>query len=164
MKYIVTIDQAEFIIDINDDEHVQIDGETLDVNFSGLYGTQLNSLIVNGRSFDVDINEDGEKYQVMLKGAMFEVVVQDERTRRLAGVRGMSNTNSEISVKAPMPGVVVSVAVTEGQAVAKGDLIVVLESMKMQNEFKSPKDGVIRAVKVSPGQKVDQQAVMVAIG
>lgn len=163
MKYIANIDDQEFVIDINDAGHVSIDGEVADVDFGGLDGTQLYSLILNGYSYDVDVNEDNETYRVSIKGVVYEVQVQDERTRRLAGLRGTANIAGEVPIKAPMPGVVVDVAVAEGQTVAKGDLVVILESMKMQNEFKAPKDGEVKQVRVAAGDKVDQNAVMVTI-
>jgi len=62
-----------------------------------------------------------------------------------------------------MPGLVVSVPVAEGQEVKKGDVLVVLESMKMQNELKSPKDGKVEKVKVEAGQAVEQGQVMVTV-
>jgi propionyl-CoA carboxylase alpha chain len=62
-----------------------------------------------------------------------------------------------------MPGVVVDVPVTVGQEVAKGKTVVVLESMKMQNELKAPRDGTIHAVRVAKGDKVDLNAVLVTI-
>jgi biotin carboxyl carrier protein len=62
-----------------------------------------------------------------------------------------------------MPGIIVSVQVAEGQAIAKGDIVVVLESMKMQNEFKSPKDGQVSSVRVGIGDKVDQNEIMITI-
>ena len=163
MKYIVNIGEQEFNIDINDKGHVKIDGKLLDIDFSSLDGTPLFSLILNGQSYDVDIESDEELYRVMLKGQMYEVQVQDERTHRLAGVRGSVEVSGEVQLKAPMPGVVVKVAIEEGQTVQKGDLLVVLESMKMQNEFKSPKEGVIHHVRVTQGEKVEQNAVMVTI-
>ncbi|NIT57085.1 MAG: hypothetical protein GWN00_12880 [Aliifodinibius sp.] len=110
------------------------------------------------------VDDNDELYQVMLKSTLYEVKVEDERTRRLAGlVGGSSPIVGEILIKAPMPGVIVSIPVQERQKVTKEDIVVVLESMKMQNEFKSPKDGIISSIRVAPGDKVDQHAIMVTI-
>lgn len=164
MRYITTVNDQEFIIDINDDGHVQIDDDLLDIDFQGIPGTSLYSLIINGQSYEVAVDDNDELYQVMLKSTLYEVKVEDERTRRLAGLIGGSNTIvGEVLIKAPMPGVIVSIPVQEGQKVAKEDIVVVLESMKMQNEFKTPKDGIVSSVRVSPGDKVDQNAIMVTI-
>ena len=164
MKYITSIGGQEFIIDINDAGHVTIDGEQVDIDFQGIPGTQLYSLIIDGESYEVAVDHNDDLYHVMLKSTLYEARVEDERTRRLAGLIGRpGEAVGEVLIKAPMPGIIVSIPVAEGQAVAKGDIVVVLESMKMQNEFKSPKDGQISSVRVGMGDKVDQNAIMITI-
>lgn len=66
-------------------------------------------------------------------------------------------------VAAPMPGTIVSVKVSDGQAVKKGDVLVVLEAMKMENEIKAPADGTVTSVAVSKGESVDTGATLVTI-
>ena len=68
------------------------------------------------------------------------------------------------SVNAPMPGNILKVAVTVGQTVKEGDLLCVLEAMKMENEIYAPCGGVVTAVPVSKGSTVDTGALLVAIG
>lgn len=65
------------------------------------------------------------------------------------------------NIKAPMPGMVLQVMVENGQEIKKGDSIVVLEAMKMENILKSPVDGIIRKIHVSMGDKVEKNQVMV---
>jgi len=62
-----------------------------------------------------------------------------------------------------MPGLIVSIPVSEGQAVTKGQTIVVLESMKMENELKAPRDGTISSIKVTPRQSVEQGQPLVVL-
>ena len=69
----------------------------------------------------------------------------------------------DFMLKAPMPGLVIDVPVAEGQAVKKGDVLVILESMKMQNEFKAPLDGIVQRIKVKPGQTVEQHVLMLTV-
>ncbi|MEM7032818.1 MAG: biotin/lipoyl-containing protein [Chloroflexota bacterium] len=164
MKYITTIGDEEFVIDINDDGHISIDGEELGVDIQGIPETQLYSLIVDGHSYEAAIDTNDGFYNVTLKSTVYEVKVEDERTRRLAGITGGDTGNvGEILVKAPMPGIIVSIPVEVGQEVHSGDIVAVLESMKMQNEFKSPKDGVISSIRVQEKDKVDQNAIMLTI-
>ncbi len=68
------------------------------------------------------------------------------------------------AVKAPMPGTILKVNVQNGQAVKEGDVLVVLEAMKMENEILAPKNGTITQVLVSKGSTVDTGAPMVVIG
>lgn len=164
MKYIATVGDEEFVIDVNREGEVTVNGTTCFVDMQGVGSASLYSLIVDNKSYDIFIDERDENFLVVMWGGLFEVVVQDERTRRLAGLRrGPVAPVGEVLVKAPMPGVVVEVPVHKGQPVETGDIVVVLESMKMQNEFKSPRAGVIHNVRVQVGDKVDQNQIMVTI-
>jgi biotin carboxyl carrier protein len=164
MKYIATVRDQEFTIDVNREDEVTIDGTTYAVDIQGMNGDSLYSLIIDGRSYDVFIDEQDEDFLIVMWNGLFEVQVQDERTRRLAGLRrGPVAPVGEVLIKAPMPGVVAEVLVSEGQQVETGDIVVMLESMKMQNELKSPRAGVVHNVRVRTGDKVDQNQIMVTI-
>lgn len=67
------------------------------------------------------------------------------------------------TITAPMPGTILKVNVTNGQAVKKGDVLMVLEAMKMENEIMAPADGTITAVSVSNGASVESGAVLCAL-
>ena len=73
-------------------------------------------------------------------------------------------TGSGEAVNAPMPGNILKVNVTAGQAVKSGTVLVVLEAMKMENEIMAPKDGTVTQVLVSKGSTVDTGAPLVVIG
>jgi biotin carboxyl carrier protein len=75
----------------------------------------------------------------------------------------MSNaTAAKVSdIKAPMPGLIVAIKVEEGQTVAKGDPIMILEAMKMENILKSPGDGVVKAIKVKLRDNVEKGQVLI---
>jgi biotin carboxyl carrier protein len=62
-----------------------------------------------------------------------------------------------------MPGLVVAIPVEEGQPVKKGQVLLILESMKMQNELKSPRDGTIGRVRVKPGETVEQKQTLLSV-
>ena len=163
MRYVTTIGEEQYAIDINQDNQITVNGETVEINFQQMPDTTMHSIIVAGKSHDVRMDEGDGVYIVQLSGEVFEVMVEDERTRRLAGVKSSLDVTGEAIIKAPMPGVVVEVLVTPGQAVEQGDILAILESMKMQNEFKAPRAGQVHAVRVRAGDKVDQGAIMVTI-
>jgi biotin carboxyl carrier protein len=71
--------------------------------------------------------------------------------------------SGEFNLKSPMPGLIVAVPIVEGQVVVKGQDLVILESMKMQNELKAPRDGKIGRVRVRPGDSVEQSQVLVTL-
>ena len=63
----------------------------------------------------------------------------------------------------PMPGTILAVNVTAGQAVKKGDVLVILEAMKMENEIKAPEDGTVATVNVNKGESVDSGQTLVTL-
>ncbi len=164
MKYIAAVGDEEFTIDVNREGEVTINGETHAVDIQSIGDASMYSLIVDGQSYDVFIDERDESFLVVMWGGLFEVKVQDERTRRLAGLRRSPIAPiGELLIRAPMPGVVVDVPVREGQPVQTDDIVIVLESMKMQNEFKPPRAGVVHHIRVKPGDRVDQNQIMITI-
>jgi 3-methylcrotonyl-CoA carboxylase alpha subunit len=62
-----------------------------------------------------------------------------------------------------MPGLIVAVPVAEGETVSRGQNLVILESMKMQNELRSPRDGVVHHIRAKPGERVEQNQVLVTL-
>jgi biotin carboxyl carrier protein len=164
MRYISTVGNQQFTVDINHTGEITVDGEVINVDLLQMQDTTMYSLIIGNQSHDVRMSDADGFYEVQVSGDIFQVVVEDERTRRLAGLKRSSDAfTGEVFLKAPMPGVVVEIPIEKGQRVAKGDIVLILESMKMQNEFKSPRDGVIHAVRVSPGDTVEQNSVMLTI-
>jgi biotin carboxyl carrier protein len=92
------------------------------------------------------------------------VLVQDERAFRLAKERGSSfEVSGDAIIKSPMPGLIIDILVDVGQSVKKGEQIVVLESMKMENELRSPRDGVVSHIYVTPGAGVEKGQALVTI-
>jgi biotin carboxyl carrier protein len=67
-----------------------------------------------------------------------------------------------LQIKAPMPGLVLSVLVTEGDEVKKGDNLLVLEAMKMENMIKSPTDGIIKKIEIKQGNKVEKNELLIS--
>ena len=166
MKYITTVDDKVFTIEINDDKRVIVDGVEYAVDFESVNGQPVYSLLINGRSYEayVSESEDENDWQVLIRGDLFTASVEDEREKRLRATAGaVSSSTDEFSLKAPMPGLIVAVPVSEGQAVHKGDILVVLESMKMQNELKCLRDGAVGRIKVKAGDNVEHNQVLLTI-
>ncbi len=164
MIYIATIDGQTFEIEINTEGQVTLAGERIFVDFLEVAERAVYSLIVNGESFEAYIDQTERGWLVVLRGQQYEVDVEDERQRRLRLASGRDIAQSgEFQLKAPMPGLIISIPVEAGQSVAKGDDLVVLESMKMQNELKAPRDGVVSRVHVGAGGSVEQNQVLVTL-
>lgn len=161
MKYVTTIDGKEFVIEVVDERHVRVGDRLLPVDFKSVSGQPVYSLIVDGKSYESFVYQGDEDWQVLLRGRQFQVKVEDEREKRLkAAAGGGVVEGGEFHLKAPMPGLVVAIPVNEGDEVKKGQVLVILESMKMQNELKSPRDGTISHIKVKAGESVEQKQIL----
>ncbi len=164
MKYVTTIDEREYLIDIIDEHHVSIDGVSYEVDFSPVGDQPVYSLLLDGKSYDAHVYLDEDTWQVMCHGAMYSAQVEDEREKRLrAAMGGGVSGQEDFHLRAPMPGLVVSVPVHEGQVVEKGDVLLILESMKMQNELRSPRAGTISRLRVGSGDRVEQKETMLSV-
>jgi len=157
MRYIATLNEKEFLVEVLDERHIIVNGVSYEVDFNHVDGQPIYSAIINGQSHEAFVYPGDDFWQVLLQGRLYEACVEDERERRLRKEVDGSEEQKEIPVKAPMPGLVVSLPVGEGQAVKKGDVLLILESMKMQNELKAPRDGVVMRLRVQPGDSVEQR-------
>lgn len=164
-KYITTIAEKEYSVEIIDSRHVNVNGHTYEVDFQSISGQPVFSLLVDGGSYQAHVYPGEEELlQVLMRGHLYEALVEDEREKRLSAAGGSGAAQSgEFILRAPMPGLIVKVPVAEGAAVKKGDVLVILESMKMQNELKSPRDGKVSRVQVKAGDSVEQRQPMVSV-
>lgn len=165
MKYITSVEGKQFLVEVVDEKHVSVDGKIYEVDFESVSGQPVYSLIVDGRSHEAYIyqGEDND-WQVLLRGRLYPATVEDEREKRLrAAAGGGVAETGEFHLRAPMPGLVVAVPVTEGQQVKRGQVILILESMKMQNEIKAPRDGVIGRIRVKAGETVEQKQTLLSV-
>lgn len=164
MKYTTTVNDQKYEIEITRDG-LLVNGEPRYVDFKSMGQHAIFSLLIDNQSFEAVVELRDGKYQVLIQGDLYEVDVTDERSQRLARASGLAaDPTGEIIIRSPMPGLIVAVPVQEGQAVKKGQTVVILESMKMENELKAPRDGVVHRVEVAKGQSVEQNKILIAIG
>ena len=135
---------------------------------------------VNGRPFTVEVTDDGG---VLVDGITYDVALEGETatvgsesyTVQVSGLAATPTAPTpstapataavagEGAVTAIMPGKIVRVLVEEGDQVTEGDVVCVLEAMKMENELQAPATGEVKTVHVSPGDDVETGAVLVEI-
>jgi glutaconyl-CoA/methylmalonyl-CoA decarboxylase subunit gamma len=134
--------------------------------------------VVDGTAFEPKVQAIGKgHYKVTLNGKTYDFTVRNgqvlegprpldlevRRARPELVRKGGAGRKSDGRIKPPMPGKVVEVKVKEGQDVAEGDVLVVLEAMKMQNDLKSPLAGKVRRVHVQDGANVEASTVLVEL-
>jgi biotin carboxyl carrier protein len=164
MKYITTVEDKQFLVEIIDEKHISVDGKVYEVDFESVSGQPVYSLIVDGKSHESYVAQGEDNWQVLLRGRLYPVTVEDEREKRLRSAAGGGVVETgEYLLKAPMPGLVVTIPVEEGQAIKKGQVLLILESMKMQNELKSPRDGSIGRIRIKPGETVEQKQTLLSV-
>jgi biotin carboxyl carrier protein len=163
MKYITTIDNKEFEIEVIDERHIRIGDRLLEVDFESVSGQPVFSLILDGKSYEAFVYQGEEDWEVLIRGRQYQVKVEDEREKRLKTAGGSDVSGGEFHLKAPMPGLVVAVLMEEGQEVKKGQVMLILESMKMQNELKAPRDGIMGRVRVKAGESVEQRQTLLSV-
>lgn len=116
------------------------------------------TITVNGNVYDVTVEEGGAGSSAPVQNA---IPAAPKKTVSKPAVS--QGTQGAIKVNAPMPGKILSVKASEGQAVKKGDVILVLEAMKMENEVVAPEDGVIASINTSAGSMVEAGAVLATL-
>jgi biotin carboxyl carrier protein len=164
MKYITTIDDRQFTVEVIDEKHISVDGKIYEIDFESVAGQPVYSLIVDGRSHESYIYQGDDNWQVLIRGRLYPALVEDEREKRLrAAAGGGVAETGEFHLRAPMPGLVVAIPVAEGQPVKRGQVILILESMKMQNELKAPRDGTIGRIRVRAGETVEQKQTLLSM-
>jgi biotin carboxyl carrier protein len=164
MKYVTLIGDNEYLVDIIDESHVAVDGVIYEVNFDSVSDQPVYSLLVDGKSYESFVYHSEEGLQVLLHGKLYPANVEDERDKRLrAALGGKVTQRGDYHLKAPMPGLVIAIPVSDGQVVAEGDVLLILESMKMQNELRSPRDGKISRIRVQEGDSVEQRETLLSV-
>ena len=164
MKYVTRIGDCEYLVDIIDDRHVVVDEVIYEVDFDSVSDQPVYSLLVDGQSYESFVYHSEEGLQVLLHGTLYPANVEDEREKRLrAALGGAVIQRGDYLLKAPMPGLVVAIPVSDGQKVEKGEVLLILESMKMQNELKSPRDGIISRIRVQEGDNVEQRETLLRV-
>ncbi|GAB4269461.1 MAG: acetyl-CoA carboxylase biotin carboxyl carrier protein subunit [Candidatus Promineifilaceae bacterium] len=163
-KYYASVEDKSFEIEIGDGE-LFVNGEQYELDFRELPEGNLVSLLINNRSLEAAVDFEDDLATVLLKGELYEVTVQDERAYRLAQARGTEKeVTGNVELKSPMPGIIIAVPANVGDVVKKGDKVVILESMKMENELRAPRDGVILVVNTAAGDSVEKGQVLAVIG
>jgi biotin carboxyl carrier protein len=164
MKYISTVNGEKYEINIDQEGQITVNDKSYDVDVEFLSDTGVLSLLLDNHSIEAIVEEREGNWEVLIQGEIYTVLVQDERAYRLAKERGTSFDLSGVPiVRSPMPGLIIDVLVNIGQTVEKGEKIVVLESMKMENELRSPRDGTVTHITIDPGASVEKGQALVTI-
>ena len=120
-------------------------------------------LLLDGQAYDADVRLDDTSAAVTIGGARHRVEVLNERQRRMrkAGVGVARPAGPELN--SPMAGRVVKIHASVGDVVAAGDVVLVVEAMKMENDLKAHRDGTVSQIAVAEGDTVEVNALLLVI-
>jgi biotin carboxyl carrier protein len=136
---------------------VRIDGFEHEVSVTGPYGEGRQTIEIAGTAVHFARAHAGDRQFLRLDGRSFEAKLLDPRSEEAGG-------GGQDSVKAPMPGAVISLHKAVGDRVSRGETIVTIESMKLQTALSAPRDGVIAAILRAEGEVFDKDEIIVRLG
>jgi acetyl/propionyl-CoA carboxylase alpha subunit len=140
--------------------HVTVDERSYDVDWQRAEGGVI-SLLVDGRSHTARVARRDGGLAVWIDGRSFVLETGAGDDESFAG--SGSAVGGSGRIKAPMPGAVVKLAVSEGEQVTTGQSLVIVEAMKMEHDVRSPIDGVVAKVNVAAGDSVGTTEAMIEI-
>lgn len=161
--YSVNINNSVFEVEKSKDQ-MSVNGHILEWDMAKT-GDRHYHLIYKNLSYNlelVSLDPETKTIKLKLNNKPCEIKIRDKFDLLLEKL-GMNNlqNNSAKEIKAPMPGLIFDIKVKEGDEVQKGDPVLILEAMKMENILKSPGDGIVKSVKIKKGQSVEKNQVLI---
>lgn len=165
-RYITSIGTGNKTIEtlISKDGHAKIDGRDYEYE-ARFVNPNVMVLRMNGNNYYLTCTEDEDNVtEVNIESDVFKTVTKSELdllVEKLSGGKGEAKVKKE--VYSPMPGIIKKLNVSEGQQVSKGEVLLVLEAMKMENEIKAAKDCVIKKINVDPMSSVEKNELLIML-
>jgi biotin carboxyl carrier protein len=154
----------ETLLELNQQkDQLLIHDELFDGDIVKIYEGQYH-VIWKNRSFSIEVIEADpatKSFRLLINGQIFNTSAKDEFDLLLEGLGMQAGTAQKINhIKAPMPGLIQSVMINEGDEVQKGDALLVLVAMKMENAIRATGSGIVKSLKIVPGQIVEKGQVL----
>ncbi len=166
MKVTVSCGEKEVKFDVNRVENHEDLIEVTDFETSESVVIDLKKLefkafsaIIDGKSFEIYVYKREDGFSLNIEGENYFVSVSDDSIRR----RKSKDASSSGEIKVPITGNIIKVAVVEGDIVKEGDLLFILEAMKLQNEVKAPFVGKVTKVNIKEGEVVEAETVAIVL-
>jgi biotin carboxyl carrier protein len=161
--YITKVNSKKYQVVINKN-HVKVNDSVYECEL-----TKANSAVyllrVGNKIYDITVNELGsDRYGILIEGEYFETEVKTKlREQAEEYLKNKADISNKGVLKAPMPGLVIKVNVGEGDEVKSGDILIVLEAMKMENNIKSVHSGTVKEIRFKQGDSVEKDDVIMTI-
>ncbi len=166
MAYLADLGQRVARIDVHDTGEatyrVDIDGTSHEVDCRQIDSSSYSVLIAH-RSYVAEVVAEGDEYEVTIDGDVYRFRLADERRHKPIVLGAPEEEHGRREIRAQMPGKVVDVFVSAGDAVDRGQALLVVEAMKMENEIKAPSAGEVKEITVAPGDVIESRQLLVVI-
>ena len=164
MKYRVVDEKENNVLVTNEDGKILLNGKEVSLDLKEIKPGQYH-IIKEHKSYNIQVLSQDlnlKTFKIKVNNQVFDLSLQTSLDE-LLNKMGMSLQDSQKvdNIKAPMPGLVLQILVEKGQEVKKGDSLIILEAMKMENVIKSSGDGVIKGVKVNKNEAVEKNQVLI---
>lgn len=165
MKYTVRLGNEEHEV-VLDGDGVHLDGALVSASLTDIEGASRAVVTLGDRVYPVEVRRGGVRgaYTIWISGHRFELDALDERSH---AIRELAKASAAVAgpapLVAPMPGLIVRVAVQPGDAVRPGQSLVVMEAMKMENELRAHAAATVKTVLVTAGMAVEKGTVLVEL-
>jgi len=161
--YVTTINSKKYQVILNKN-HVKVNGSEYECELTRANSTVYHLRLEN-KIYDITINELGSgRYGILVEGEYFETEVKTRlREQAEEYLKNKADVSNKGVLKAPMPGLVVKVNVSEGDMVQTGDILIVLEAMKMENNLKSVHSGTVKEIRFKEGDNVEKDEIIMTI-
>lgn len=158
------VKDTEYNVNVISKSQIEVNGDVLSFDLATV-SKNKSHIIFNNKSFNIEfVSKDEDKKLITIKvnNNPYTIELKDKFDLLLSQL-GLSNLTNKVikEIKAPMPGLVISVLKNVGDSVKEGENILILEAMKMENVIKSPIEGVIKSVAVSPSNTVEKNQILV---
>lgn len=163
MKHILVNNSGTYTIQM-ESEDVLVDGNLIQMDLEDYSNDRIHVLLKN-KSYSAEVvvvNYKEKKAEIKINGSLYHISLKNEKDALLESLGiELNKVQSVSNLKAPMPGLVLEILVKAGDKVNKGDCLLVLEAMKMENLIKSPSDITIKSIEINTGDKVEKNQVLI---
>lgn len=164
-EFVITINNKKRRIKIIDDETLLIDSKRFNFELMKL-SNGISILRIDNRVYEVSAESTNEgTFNLFVEGRIFETMSRtslEEKASNLLEKAEALHTH-RVVVKAPMPGMILKIKKKTGDSIKKGESVIILEAMKMENEIKAPVSGTITELNVIETHKVDKNSFLFSI-
>jgi biotin carboxyl carrier protein len=165
-KYFIEKDKEEKLIGLSGDDKAFIDGEEYKYSFE-ILGDEYFLLRLNNENYFLKIIKDDNDpgaFFIENRAELYRVTCRDELSRLIEEMGyGNKNERHHSEIRSPMPGIIVKLNVSEGQNIKQGDVLLVLEAMKMENEIMATRDCIVAKINVVEKRSVEKGELLMIL-